>query len=100
MSKKSFRGGIDTILGESNQDEVQVKSESLVKTTRKPDAPQPGEKRATFHISENTLEKVKAIAYWERLTIKEVVNDAFADYVAKYERKQGTIESIPKKTRK
>ena len=89
MSKKSFSGGIDALLGESQPKETKPK--------RKPDAPQPGERRATFHINEDILDKVKAIAYWERLTIKKVVNEAFADYVAKYERKQGKIESIPKR---
>ena len=91
MAKKTFRGGIDSVLGEASREE------SSVQAKRKPDAPQPGEKRATFHINEEMLEKVKAIAYWERLTIKEIVNDAFANYIAKYEQEKGAIEPIPKK---
>ncbi|MGK7898856.1 MAG: hypothetical protein AB4372_35880 [Xenococcus sp. (in: cyanobacteria)] len=91
MAKKTFRGGIDSVLGESNVEKA------TTQTKRKPDAPQPGEKRATFHINEELLEKIKAIAYWDRLTIKEIVNDAFAKYVESYEKKNGVIESIPKK---
>ena len=91
MGKKTFRGGIDSVLGEVSQEETPLKEK------RKPDAPQPGEKRATFHIAEDLLEKVKAIAYWERLTIKEVVNEAFDNYVANYEQNKGAIQPIPKK---
>ena len=92
MGKKTFRGGIDSVLGEVNREEPPAKAK------RKPDAPQPGEKRATFHIAEDLLSKVKAIAYWERLTIKEVVNEAFANYVANYEQNKGIIQPIPKKS--
>ena len=91
MAKKTFRGGIDSVLGEVSREE------SPAPVKRKPDAPQPGEKRATFHIAEEMLDKVKAIAYWERLTIKEVVNEAFANYVVNYEQSKGTIQPIPKK---
>ncbi len=55
----------------------------------------PSEIRATFIVTDNILEKVKAIAYWERLNIKEVVQEAFQDYIAAYEKKNGVIKNIP-----
>ena len=55
------------------------------------------ETRATFIIDENLLEKLKAIAYWERLNIKEVVNDIFISYIENYEKQNGEIKTIPKK---
>ncbi|WCC43652.1 hypothetical protein PJW08_00510 (plasmid) [Tenacibaculum finnmarkense] len=43
------------------------------------------------------LEKLKAIAYWDRKLIKEVVDKSLQDTVDKYEKKNGNIEPIPKK---
>lgn len=56
-----------------------------------------GETRATFIINETILEKVKDLAYWERVTIKEVVNTALEEAIAKYEKKNGEIKTTPKK---
>jgi hypothetical protein len=55
------------------------------------------ETRATFIVNEELLEKLKAIAYWDRLLIKEVINNALQDAVQGYERKNGEIKPIPKK---
>lgn len=55
------------------------------------------ETRATFIVDENLLEKLKAIAYWERLNIKEVINDIFSGYIENYEKQSGEIKPIPKK---
>ena len=54
------------------------------------------ETRATFIIKEELLEKLKSIAYWERAMIKDVINTALVDAVAKYERKNGEIKVITK----
>jgi len=37
--------------------------------------------RATFILRKNYLEKLKALAYWERKKIKEVVDDALSLYL-------------------
>lgn len=55
------------------------------------------ETRATFIVNEELLDKVKAMAYWERKQIKEIINLALLDAVAKYEREKGSIEKTPKK---
>lgn len=55
------------------------------------------ETRATFIVNEDLLDKLKAIAYWDRKLIKEVVDVALQDAVSKYEKKNGNIKQIPKK---
>ena len=37
--------------------------------------------RATFILRKNHLEKLKALAYWERRTIKEVIDEALESYL-------------------
>jgi hypothetical protein len=55
----------------------------------------PGETRATFIVQETTLDKIKAVAYWDRCNIKDVINDAFEAYIKDYEQKKGSIQTIP-----
>jgi hypothetical protein len=55
-----------------------------------------GETRATFIVQEEDLEKIKAIAYWDRRNIKDVINAAFAAFIDAYEKKSGKIQAIPK----
>lgn len=38
--------------------------------------------RATFIVREENLSKLKALAYWERKGIKEVVDDALSSYLS------------------
>lgn len=56
-----------------------------------------GYTRATIITHEATLSKIKAIAYWERLLIKEVIDEALESYVKAYEKKRGEVKNIPKK---
>jgi hypothetical protein len=37
--------------------------------------------RATFILRKHHLEELKALAYWERRTIKEVIDEALASYL-------------------
>lgn len=55
------------------------------------------ETRATFIVNEILLDKMKAIAYWDRLQIKEVINQAFVSAIEKYETDNGPIQAIPVK---
>ena len=50
------------------------------------------ETRATFIVNEVILEKLKDMAYWERLKIKEVIAAALEDAVSKYETEKGAIK--------
>jgi hypothetical protein len=118
MSKKEFTGGLNSLLGDQPEKAKRKRfdteidgeedSPTLVKRGRPvtqfkeiTKSSQKGtienETRATFIINEDLLEKLKAIAYWERLLIKDVVNTALQEIVAKYEKKSGAIKPIPKK---
>ncbi|MBL7814212.1 MAG: hypothetical protein JNL70_04325 [Saprospiraceae bacterium] len=53
------------------------------------------ETRATFIVEEALLDKLKAIAYWDRLNIKDVINDSFRYYLDAYETQNGEVNPIP-----
>jgi len=76
MSKKDFSGGLSTVLGEDKAG-VAVKRETT-KTSQI--GTKPGETRATFIINEDTLENLKALAWYERKSIKQVLNEALEEY--------------------
>jgi hypothetical protein len=99
MSKKNFTGGLNSLLGD--QPEKPKRGRPVTQTKEITKSSQEGTKenetRATFIINEELLEKLKAIAYWDRVLIKDVVNTSLQDIVAKYEKKSGPIKPIPKK---
>ena len=105
--KKNFTGGLSSLLGENpSQPELKSAVNSTHSESAKPDKPaikttrqgtKVGEARATFIVNEATQEKIKAIAYWERLQIKDVIDEALSSYVLSYERKNGAVKSIPKR---
>lgn len=96
MSKKDFTAGLDSLLG-SNKAEQPKKGRPKDPTKRTPtktsqEGTKNNETRATFIVNEEQLEKVKDIAYWDRKNIKQVVAEALEGYIAKYEKKNGTVE--------
>lgn len=48
--------------------------------------------RATFIIKKEYARKLKAYAYWERLTVKEIMEEMLADFF-----KDKKVRNIPKK---
>lgn len=99
MSKKDFTGGLNSLLGD--QPEKPKRGRPVTQTKEITKSSQEGTKeketRATFIVNEELLDKLKAIAYWDRVLIKDVVNTALQEIVAKYEKKNGDIKLIPKK---
>ena len=99
MSKKNFTGGLNSPLGD--QPEKPKRGRPVTQTKEITKSSQEGTKenetRATFIINEDLLDKLKAIAYWDRVLIKDVVNTALQDIVDKYEEKNGVIKPIPNK---
>jgi len=99
MSKKNFTGGLNSLLGD--QPKKPKRGRPVTQTKEITKSSQEGTKeketRATFIVNEDLLEKLKAIAYWDRVLIKDVVNTALQEAVAKYEKKNGDIKPIPKK---
>jgi hypothetical protein len=148
MSKKSFKGGIDSLLGgglsreERQQQELRRTAEAIQSTT-KPTSIAPAqqqeetpaaaeavadtlipladkkrgrprtnyreiekssqegcresETRATFIVNEADLERIKAVAYWERIQIKDAINAALREYIERYEAKNGPLQPKPEK---
>jgi len=120
MTKKNFKGGLNSLLGDQPKNEVTYKGAKKFidimqnEETNKPKRGRPvtqtkeitkssqegtkeNETRATFIINEELLEKLKAIAYWDRVLIKEVINTALQEAISKYEKKNGVIKPITKK---
>ena len=89
MSKKNFTGGLNSLLGD--QPEKPKRGRPVTQTKEITKSSQEGTKenetRATFIINEELLDKLKAIAYWDRVLIKDVVNTALQETVANYEKK-------------
>ena len=99
MTKKNFSGGLDSLLGDQPEKPKRGRPVTQTKeiTKSSQEGTKEGETRATFILNEDLVDKLKAIAYWDRLRIKEVIASALEESVAKYERKNGPIEPIPKK---
>ena len=99
MSKKNFTGGLNSLLGD--QPDKPKRGRPVTQTKEVTKSSQEGTKenetRATFIVNEDLLEKLKAIAYWDRVLIKDVVNTALQEAIDKYEKKAGNIKPIPKK---
>jgi hypothetical protein len=99
MSKKNFSGGLSSLLGETPVVENQIAKEKtnriITKTSQ--EGTKENETRATFIVNEDLLEKIKAVAYWERKLLKDVINSAIEDSLTKYVKKNGEIKAVPKK---
>ena len=57
----------------------------------------PGDKRKTYIVKAEHADKIDAIAYWQQTTVKEVVSDAFAAKITKFEKANGAIKLPSKK---
>jgi hypothetical protein len=99
MSKKNFSGGLSSLLGESavaKMPNIKEKPNRIITKTSQ-EGTKENETRATFIVNEELLEKVKAVAYWERKLLKDVIHSAIEDSLAKYVKKNGEIKAVPKK---
>lgn len=77
MSKKDFKSGLNILLGEDKAPEPAKRE--ITKTSQI--GTKPNETRATFIINEDILEDLKALAWYERKTIKQVLNEALQGYI-------------------
>ena len=79
MTKKEFKTGLNALLGDTGTaaapptEEKQSRKE-ITKTTQ--EGTYEGDIRATFILNEAKLEKLKALAYWERITQKDLIDQA------------------------
>ena len=99
MSKKDFTGGLSSLLGD--QPDKPKRGRPVTQTKEITKSSQEGTKenetRATFIVNEDLLDKVKAIAYWERELIKDTINRALQIAVDSYIKKNKVLKTIPKK---
>lgn len=112
---KTFKGGMDSLLGGFQEEKKEIVKPQETPVTVQVDLPKitnppvvvPNKKispipqesknegiRATFILSENSLEKIRAISYWERILIKDIVNEALEAYIAKYEKEKGKVKPM------
>jgi hypothetical protein len=110
MAKKNFTGGLNSLLQNTKNAEPEEKISAKDESKNKPGRPKTstktitktseigtkeGETRATFIVREEVLEKIFAIAYWEREQKKDIIDNALSEFIFRYEKKNGSIQPIP-----
>jgi len=85
MSKKN------SLLAKSKRGRPVTQTKELTKSSQ--EGTKAHEIRATFIINQELLDKIKAIAHWDKKLIKEVVDTALQESVSKYEKKHGEINT-------
>ena len=118
MSKKNFTGGINSLLGDTPKDETprtelteltalkeqytpkkekrgRPKTQTWKVSKSSEDGTKQDEIRATFIMKKETLKKIKAVAYWDRAKLKDIVDTALTDLITKYEKENGKIKPAP-----
>ena len=90
MAKKNFSKGLDALITAPGKDDTPEERRGRIKGHRAPstrviektsqEGTKPGYTRATFIVSEALLSKVKGYAYWERRSIKAIVEEALEQY--------------------
>lgn len=92
---KNFKGGLDSLLSGSGkrqpkgsqQDQGEKPKRGRPRTNFKTVTrssqlgTKPDETRATFIVNEEQLDCIKAMAYWERISIKDVLSQAIDAYL-------------------
>jgi len=101
MAKKSFTKGLDNLLTGSGKPAKRGRPKTNFKEVTKSfeQGTKENETRATFIVAIDQLEKVKALAYWERTSIKDVLATALQAYIAKARDLSKAIESYKSKSK-
>ncbi|MCU0323810.1 MAG: hypothetical protein MUF45_00950 [Spirosomaceae bacterium] len=108
MGKKNFNQGLNSLLGSPRESisepghiakdtitQVLIqKSEQRAKGNTVKAGLKEGETRATLILNESVIDKLKAIAYWDRITLKTVVDDALQSFIDNYEKNNGKIKRV------
>lgn len=100
MAKKDFTqvlkesekkaGGLMSLLGELPAEQKETGHEEHSSPAPAPLPPAEPEEtiiRATFIVEKELLSKIKDIAYWERLTQKDLMREAMEDLIEKYNKR-------------
>ena len=100
MGKKNFGKGLNTLLGSSVDEEEAEEAPVTIQELKRPQGrpkintheitstsqkgTREGETRATFILNEKSLDRLKALSYWKRKTIKHVLHEALDAYYASH----------------
>lgn len=99
MAKKDFTqvlkesekqaGGLRSLLGEppAQHEPAQEEKPSPAPAPLPTAEPEETIVRATFIVEKELLKKIKDIAYWERLTQKDLMREAMEDLIEKYNKR-------------
>lgn len=99
MAKKDFTqvlkesekqaGGLRSLLGElpAQHEPAQEEKPSPAPAPLPMAEPEETIVRATFIVEKELLNKIKDIAYWERLTQKDLMREAMEDLIEKYNKR-------------
>ncbi|ASQ90579.1 hypothetical protein CHL67_06265 [Prosthecochloris sp. GSB1] len=80
--KKSFSGGINSLLEGSVREPSAAKSPDRP-DEKAPDGPRaPKTKIASFVVNTDTLDAMRALAYWERKKIKDILEESMRQLIA------------------
>ena len=82
MTKKNFKTSFDSLLLGDENNNIRTKNDER-------------EIRATFIVKTSHIDKLKAISYWERKMIKNIIDEALKNYIDSYEQNKGHIQ-LPK----
>ena len=77
MVRKNFSGGLNSLLGEAQITEHEAEQEKIK------------EVRTTIYLPQELADKIKCLAYWDRITIKEIVTSSLQATISEYEKNQG-----------
>lgn len=83
---KNFKNGMNSLLGGSDDQENPKRGRpkttpTIVVNTSKAGTKE-NETRATFLVNDDQLKRVKALAYWERVSIKDVLAEALEKHLS------------------
>jgi hypothetical protein len=96
MAKRNFSEGLDSLIPAGRKIGRPLKHVHEISKSSKEGLPE-SEIRATFILKEDTLEKLKAVAYWDRKQIREVHTEAIEAYLSAWEKIHGPVQPRPKK---
>lgn len=103
--KKSFTTSTESLLNRTKPQEAQQGQEPTQKksvgrprihthetTSTSQEGLREGLTRMTFIVSQEKQDKLKYISYFERMSIRQILDEAIEDYINKYEEQVGPIE--------
>lgn len=101
-NKRSFKAAMSADIGKGIDSVIQNTESPLNIPTRKTPPKRKttladlGQERATFIVDIELHDKIRAIAFWERLKIREIIEEVMSNYVTSYEETKGKVKAVPR----